>query len=92
MSLTGEPDGPPLRVGPSIADLGAAVFATIGICAALTARARTGRGQKVDIAMLDGQVALLEHALARVALEPTVPRGPLVKCRTGSVGGIDAGH
>jgi CoA:oxalate CoA-transferase len=73
MSLTGEPDGPPLRVGPSIADLGAAVFATIGICAALTARARTGRGQKVDIAMLDGQVALLEHALARVALEPTVP-------------------
>jgi len=73
MSLTGEPDGPPLRVGPSIADLGAAVFATIGICAALTARAQTGRGQKVDIAMLDGQVALLEHALARVALEPTVP-------------------
>ncbi len=66
-------DGPPLRVGPSIADLGAAVFATIGICAALTARAQTGRGQKVDIAMLDGQVALLEHALARVALEPTVP-------------------
>ena len=37
MSLTGEPDGPPLRVGPSIADLGAAVFATIGICATLTA-------------------------------------------------------
>jgi CoA:oxalate CoA-transferase len=49
------------------------VFATIGICAALTARGQTGRGQKVDIAMLDGQVALLEHALARVALEPTVP-------------------
>ncbi len=73
MSLTGEPDGPPLRVGPSIADLGAAVFATIGICAALTARARTGRGQRVDIGMLDGQVALLEHALARVALEPEVP-------------------
>jgi CoA:oxalate CoA-transferase len=73
MSLTGEPDGPPLRVGTSIVDLGAGMFATIGICAALAARARTGRGQKVDIAMLDGQVALLEHALASVALEPTVP-------------------
>jgi CoA:oxalate CoA-transferase len=73
MSLTGEPNGPPVRVGTSIVDLGAGVFATIGICAALAARARTGRGQKVDIAMLDGQVALLEHALASVALEPTVP-------------------
>lgn len=73
MSLTGEPDGPPVRVGTSIVDLGAGVFATIGICAALAARARTGRGQKIDIAMLDGQVALLEHALASVALEPTVP-------------------
>ena len=73
MSLTGEADGPPLRFGPSIADLGAGMFAAIGICAALAARGRTGKGQKVDIAMLDGQVALLEHALARVALEPTVP-------------------
>jgi len=73
MSLTGEPDGPPLRMGTSPADLGAAVFATIGICAALTARSRTGRGQKVDISMLDSLVALLEHAFALVALEPTVP-------------------
>jgi CoA:oxalate CoA-transferase len=73
MSLTGEADGPPLRFGPSIADLGAGMFAAIGICAALAARARIGKGQKVDIAMLDGQAALLEHALARVALEPTVP-------------------
>jgi len=73
MSLTGQPDGPPLRMGTSVADLGAGVFATIGICAALTARSRTGRGQKVDISMLDGQVALLEHAFALVALQPTVP-------------------
>jgi CoA:oxalate CoA-transferase len=73
MSLTGEPDGPPVRIGPSYADLGAAVFASIGICAALAARARTGRGQKIDVAMLDCGAALLEHALARVALEPTVP-------------------
>src|SRR5580692_4070179 len=55
MSLTGEADGPPLRFGPSIADLGAGMFAAIGICAALAARARTGKGQKVDIAMRAGQ-------------------------------------
>ncbi|MBV8684744.1 MAG: CoA transferase [Caulobacteraceae bacterium] len=78
MSLTGEPDGPPERIGPSYADLGAAVFASIGICAALAGRARTGRGQKVDISMLDCGIALIEHALARVDLEPTVPT------RTGS--------
>ena len=73
MSLTGEPDGPPLRMGTSPADLGAAVFAAIGICAALSARSRTGRGQKVDISMLDSLVALLEHAFALVGIQPTVP-------------------
>ncbi len=73
MSLTGEANAPPVRAGTSIVDLGAGMFAAIGICAALTARARTGRGQKIDIAMLDGIVALLEHALARVKIEGTVP-------------------
>jgi hypothetical protein len=73
MSMTGDPDGPPLRIGPSIADIGSGMFAAIGICAALADRARTGRGQKIDVAMLDSQVALLEDALARVAWETTVP-------------------
>lgn len=73
MSLTGEADGPPVRVGPSIADLGSGMFAAIGICAALADRARTGRGQRIDVAMLDSQTALLEHALARVALEDETP-------------------
>jgi CoA:oxalate CoA-transferase len=72
LSLTDEPDGRPLRMGTSVADLGGAVFATIGICAALSARSRTGRGQKLDISMLDGQVALLEHDFAPVAFQPTV--------------------
>jgi CoA:oxalate CoA-transferase len=65
MSLTGHPDAPPTRVGTSIGDLGAGLFATIGIVTALYDRTRTGRGQKVDISMLDSQVALLENAIAR---------------------------
>jgi formyl-CoA transferase/CoA:oxalate CoA-transferase len=58
-SLTGEPDGPPLKFGLSIADLAAGLYAFSGILLALHARHRTGRGQHVDISMLDGQISLL---------------------------------
>jgi crotonobetainyl-CoA:carnitine CoA-transferase CaiB-like acyl-CoA transferase len=58
-SLTGEPDGPPLKFGLSIADLAAGLYAFAGILLALHARHRTGRGQHVDISMLDGQISLL---------------------------------
>jgi formyl-CoA transferase/CoA:oxalate CoA-transferase len=58
-SLTGEPDGPPLKFGLSIADLAAGLYAFSGILVALHARHRTGRGQHVDISMLDGQISLL---------------------------------
>ena len=76
MSLTGQPGGPPTRVGTSIGDLGAGLFATIGICAALHHRASSGEGQKVDVAMLDGQVAMLENAIARYQATGEPP-GPL---------------
>lgn len=65
MSITGEPDRPPARVGASIGDIGASLFATVGILAALQERSRTGRGTYVDVAMLDCQLALLENAVAR---------------------------
>jgi CoA:oxalate CoA-transferase len=65
MSITGEEDGPPARVGASIGDIGASLFGGIGILAALTDRATTGRGAHVDVAMFDSQIALLENALAR---------------------------
>lgn len=65
MSMTGYPDSPPTRVGTSIGDIGAGMFTVIGIQAALIDRARTGRGQKVDVAMLDSQLAILESAIAR---------------------------
>ncbi len=76
MSITGEPGGPPVRVGAAIGDLGAGLFTAIGILAALQARERTGTGQQVDIAMLDCQVALLEYAVIRYATTGEVP-GPL---------------
>jgi crotonobetainyl-CoA:carnitine CoA-transferase CaiB-like acyl-CoA transferase len=58
-SLTGEPDGTPLKFGLSIADLAAGLYAFAGILLALHARQRTGRGQHVDVSMLDGQISLL---------------------------------
>lgn len=61
MSVTGEADGPPARFGVSGADLAAGMWATVGILAALHERARTGRGQWVDISLLDGQIAWLTY-------------------------------
>jgi crotonobetainyl-CoA:carnitine CoA-transferase CaiB-like acyl-CoA transferase len=60
-SLTGASDGPPFKVGTSIADMIAGLYALIGILVALHARQRTGRGQHVDISMLDGQISLLTY-------------------------------
>jgi crotonobetainyl-CoA:carnitine CoA-transferase CaiB-like acyl-CoA transferase len=61
MDLTGFPDGPPVKVGNSIADLVAGLSAAHGIVLALLARARTRRGQKVEIAMLDVMASLLTY-------------------------------
>jgi formyl-CoA transferase len=61
MSLTGDRDGPPFRLGVAIADLATALFAAQGILAALVARQRTGRGQLVDVGMLDTVASLLTY-------------------------------
>ncbi|MCY4076450.1 MAG: CoA transferase [Acidobacteria bacterium] len=61
MDLTGEPDGPPTRVGTSIADLTSGMMAAQGILLALYARQTTGRGQHVRVAMLDAVVSLLTY-------------------------------
>jgi CoA:oxalate CoA-transferase len=73
MSLTGHPGGPPTRVGTSTGDITAALFATIGVVTALYDREKTGRGQKVDVAMLDSQVAVLENAISRYVATGEVP-------------------
>jgi crotonobetainyl-CoA:carnitine CoA-transferase CaiB-like acyl-CoA transferase len=63
MSVTGEPDGPPLRSGLPMADLGTGLFAAVGILAAVVEKQRTGRGQLVDVAMFDAMAGLLtQHA------------------------------
>lgn len=76
MSLTGHPDGPPARVGTSIGDITAALFLTVGINACLYYREHSGEGMLIDVAMLDGQVAVLENAIARYITTGSVP-GPL---------------
>jgi len=72
-TITGMPGHPPVRVGSSIADLSAALFTVIAVLAALCARQRTGRGQRIDLAMLDSMVALLENAIVRYVVEQSVP-------------------
>lgn len=73
MSLTGQPDGPPTRVGTSIGDITAGLFAAIGVTAALHHRSQSGEGTKIDVAMLDCQLAILENAIARYFATGEVP-------------------
>lgn len=74
ISITGEPDGPPVRVGTSISDITAALFTTIGILSALHHRNQTGKGQLVDVAMLDSLVAVLENAIVRYFATDEIPQ------------------
>lgn len=74
MSLTGQPDSPPTRVGSSIGDITAGLFTTIGILSALRHRSETGKGISIDISMLDSQVAILENAIARYVATEEIPK------------------
>jgi CoA:oxalate CoA-transferase len=76
MSVTGEPDAGPIRVGTSVGDITAGLFGLSGLLAALFRRERTGKGAKVDVSMLDCQVAILENAIARYFSTGDIP-GPL---------------
>jgi CoA:oxalate CoA-transferase len=76
MSITGYPGGPPARVGMSIGDIGAGLYTAIAVNAALFERERSGAGAKIDIGMLDCQIALMENAVMRYTVLGEVP-GPL---------------
>jgi CoA:oxalate CoA-transferase len=65
MSITGEPGGSPMRPGLSLGDIAAGLYTAIGLLAALHERQASGRGQMIDIAMLDCQIAILENAFVR---------------------------
>ncbi len=73
MSITGEKDRDPVRVGASIGDIVAGMFLCQGVLAALMDRERTGKGRKVDVSMLDSQLAILEHAIAITTVTGTPP-------------------
>jgi len=74
MSVTGPEGGEPVRAGASVGDIAAALFATIDVLAALLARERGAGARRVDVAMLDCQVALLENAVARTLNAGERPR------------------
>jgi CoA:oxalate CoA-transferase len=73
MSITGEANGPPVRVGASIGDIVAGMYLTQGVLAALYDRERRGKGALVDVAMLDSQLAIQEHAVAITTATGTPP-------------------
>ncbi len=76
MSITGPEGGPPCRVGSSMGDIVAGTQAVVGILAALWHREKTGRGQHLDMSMIDGLFATLENAVARYTISGEIP-GPL---------------
>ena len=74
MSVTGQPNSEPTRVGTSIGDITAGLFTTIGINAALYDREKTGKGMYIDVSMLDCQIAILENAIARYLSKNEIPK------------------
>jgi CoA:oxalate CoA-transferase len=74
MSVTGEENGEPVKVGAFIGDLAASLYLVIGILAALKERERSGMGQMVDVAMLDCQIALCRNPISEYLATGEVPR------------------
>jgi formyl-CoA transferase len=73
MSVTGEPDGGPMRAGIPIADLSAGLFLAIGILAALHKRQETGEGCWVRVSLLEAMIAMMDLQAARWTVDHTVP-------------------
>lgn len=74
MSITGEVGGGPVRMGLSAADLGAGMFAAIGVLSALHHRSVTGEGQRVTTSLLEGQLAMLSYHLTGFFANGVVPQ------------------
>ena len=73
MSVTGEPDGRPLKVGAALIDMVCGLYATTGVLAALQARERTGRGQRVEVSLMDSALAGLLNQASAHLLAGVVP-------------------
>jgi formyl-CoA transferase len=74
MSVTGDPDGEPVRAGYAVTDLAAGLHAAIGILVALHERERTGEGRWVRTSLLEAAIGLLDFQAARYTVDGTVPR------------------
>ncbi len=74
MSVTGPEDGEPYRAGIAIADLASGIYASNAVLASLFARERTGRGQRIDISLLDCQVALMSYVASNHLVSRDPPR------------------
>ena len=74
ISVTGAPGGPGVRAGVSIADITAGMYAAFGIVTALHARERTGRGQYIDMSMLEGQLGILSGMIGAYLADHVVPQ------------------
>ena len=74
MSLTGEPDGPAMRCGTSASDVFTGLYAFGAISAALYDREKTGKGQFIDVAMLDATFSCLENAVINTCVFGTDPQ------------------
>ncbi len=73
MSLTGDADGPPMKAGVGIADVLCGMYAAVGILAAVQARHTSGRGQHIDLALMDAQVAMLVNQGVAYLTDGQVP-------------------
>jgi crotonobetainyl-CoA:carnitine CoA-transferase CaiB-like acyl-CoA transferase len=74
MSITGEPNGPPIKVGIAVADIAGGMFAAYGITVALFNRERTGKGQLIDVSLLDSQVAWLTYRAGSYFASGEIPQ------------------
>jgi glutaryl-CoA transferase len=74
MSITGEPDGEPMKVGVAVADLFAGQNAVIAILAALQARIQTGKGQHLDISLFDSQIGMLANVASNYLISGNLPK------------------
>lgn len=74
LSVTGQEDGPPIRPGTSLGDIGAGIYCVIGILTALIERNKSNQGQFIDISMMDCQIALQENAFMRWHLTGEEPK------------------
>ena len=74
MSITGEPNGPPIKVGVAVADIAGGMFAAYGIMVALYYKEKTGKGQKIDNSLLDNQIAWLTYRAGSFFMSGDIPK------------------